>query len=48
MMAVLFGQDHIFFRDPPVNADFRIIPCYRAFGRGAIEVVALVLEDRFL
>ena len=46
-MFVFFGKEGVGGGDPPVDAQFGIVPGDGAFVGGTIEVVALVLEDDF-
>ena len=48
MVAVFFREDDLVFRNFPVNAQIRIVPCDCPFGFRTIEVVALVLEDHLV
>ena len=48
MSHVLLRQDHLVSRHPPVDAQVRVVPGYRALGLRRVEVVALVLEHHLL
>lgn len=48
MMAVLLGEDHLVRGYSPVYSEVRVVPGYCPFGGGAVETVALVLENRLV
>ena len=48
MSFILLRQDNLVCRHPPVDAQIRVVPGYRALGLRGIEIVALILEHHLL